>query len=581
MQKSYVVNGISYQPRQDGSNNGNIGQHTITLSNDGTTWTNPVAFGAYLNDKTTKTTFFTITTARYVRLTAQTEAQGANNPWTSVAELNVYSPDPTLDASQFVPVSTGLGQWGATVDLPIVPAAAAISADNVVVFWSAFRPDLFGGGTGYTQTSRWNPTSQTVTQRIVTNTQHDMFCPGISLDANGLIVVTGGNDAKKTSDYDPSTGNWVAAAPMNLGRGYQSSATIGDGRIFTIGGSWSGGYGGKNGEIYSPSANTWTNLTGADVSRILTNDKQGAFRTDNHAWLFAWKLNSVFSAGPSRAMTWFNVSGTGSWVDAGTRAADPDSMCAIAVMYDAVAGLIVSAGGSPDYQDSSATTNTHVIQLNEVNGLPTVTQVASMAYARSFANGVVLPDGKVLVVGGQSYAVPFTDDNAALPAELFDPATRTWRTVASIAVPRTYHSVALLLPDATVVAGGGGLCGTGCLQNHFDVQVYSPAYLFNADGTRATRPTIASAAPLQLRPGATLTVTTSVAASLALVRYGSSTHTVNTDQRRVPLTTTADGLTYTAVLPSDPGVLLPGYWMLFAIDAQGVPSVATTIKILL
>lgn len=67
----------------------------------------------------------------------------------------------------------------------------------------------------------------------------------------------------------------------------------------------------------------------------------------------------------------------------------------------------------------------------------------------------------MLVVGGQSYAVPFTDTNPSLPAELFDPTQNAWRTLAPIAVPRTYHSIALLLPDATVLAGGGGLCGKG------------------------------------------------------------------------------------------------------------------------
>jgi galactose oxidase len=128
-----------------------------------------------------------------------------------------------------------------------------------------------------------------------------MFCPGISMDANGLIVVTGGNDAQKTSNYSPASGAWSTGAQMALGRGYQAQTTIGDGRIFTIGGSWNGGYGGKNGEIYNSTSNTWTSLSGCSVTPILTADAQGAFRTDNHAWLFSWKANSIFQAGPSKA----------------------------------------------------------------------------------------------------------------------------------------------------------------------------------------------------------------------------------------------------------------------------------------
>ncbi|KAI1757054.1 hypothetical protein F4782DRAFT_213151 [Xylaria castorea] len=582
MKKSYVINGVSYQPRQDGSSNGNIGQHTVTLSNDGTTWSSPVQFGTWLNDKVTKSTFFSNATARYVRMTAQTEAQGANNPWSSIAELNVYSPNVNLDASTFQPPPTSQGRWESTVVLPIVAAAGALSAQGNVIFWSAFRPDLFSGGTGQTLTALWTPSSQTVTQRTVTETHHDMFCPGISLDADGRITVTGGNDSKNTSTYNPANAVWTSAAEMVIARGYQASVTVSDGRIFTIGGSWSGGQGGKNGEIYSPAANTWTSLPGAVVAPMLTADAMGVYRADNHAWLFAYKANSVFQAGPSKKMNWYNVTGSGSYTSAGTRAADGDAMCGNAVMFDATTGSILSAGGSPSYQDSNATSNAHLIKLGNVGAAPTVTKLPNMANARAFANGVALPDGTVLVVGGQSYPIPFTDTTPAFPAELFDPKTNTWRTLAPIAVPRTYHSIALLLPDATVVAGGGGLCGTGCAQNHFDLQVFSPPYLFNSDGTRAARPVITMASATQARPGASLTVTTAQSvASFSLMRYGSATHTVNTDQRRVPLSpASVVGFAYVVNLPTDSGVLVPGYWMLFAIDSAGVPSVATTIKIL-
>lgn len=163
-------------------------------------------------------------------------------------------------------------------------------------------------------------------------------------------------------------------SPVNIGRGYQSTATLSDGRIFVIGGSWSGGYGGKNGEIYNATSNVWTNIAGASVTPMLTQDAQGAFRSDNHAWLFPWTGNSVFQAGPSSAMNWYNVSGTGSWKAAGTRGTDPDSMCGISVMFDAVAGLVLTAGGSPSYQASYSTTNAHLIKLvrsSTLTGAPT------------------------------------------------------------------------------------------------------------------------------------------------------------------------------------------------------------------
>lgn len=307
--RSYVVSGLAYTPRPAGNRNGDVGRHVVALSADGAAWSDPVQLGTYLSDATTKYTFFTAAAARYVRLTAQSEAQDPANQWSSVGELDVYSPDPALDGATFAPPAPETqGRWDVTLALPIVPAAAAIPGgdDDEVIFWAAFRPDLFSGGTGLTDTAVWDaaPGSRlngTVSGRTVTDTAHDMFCPGISLDGGGRVVVTGGNDAQKTSIYDPEAGDWAAAALMNTPRGYQSSATLADGRVFTIGGSWSGGRGGKNGEAYDPAANVWRNLSGCAVSAILTNDAQGVYRADNHAWLFAWKGNSVFHAGPSNA----------------------------------------------------------------------------------------------------------------------------------------------------------------------------------------------------------------------------------------------------------------------------------------
>jgi galactose oxidase len=74
----------------------------------------------------------------------------------------------------------------------------------------------------------------------------------------------------------------------------------------------------------------------------------------------------------------------------------------------------------------------------------------------------------------------------------------------------------------------------------------------------------------------------SAVTSFALIRMGSATHTVNTDQRRIPLGQgVINGLSYTVTVPKDPGCAMPGYWMLFALNAQGVPSVASIVKVTL
>jgi len=160
-----------------------------------------------------------------------------------------------------------------------------------------------------------------------------------------------------------------------------------------------------------------------------------------------------------------------------------------------------------------------------------------------------------------------------------DPATGNFTVMAPQAIPRTYHSVAVLLPDGRVFSGGGGLCGT-CSTNHPDGQIYSPPYLFNPDGTLRTRPVI-TGAPAKAVAGSDITVTTdSATPTFSLIRMSGDTHGVNNDQRRIPLTpATVDGTTYTLQLPSDKGVLLPGNYILFALDANGTPSVAKIMNI--
>jgi galactose oxidase len=139
--------------------------------------------------------------------------------------------------------------------------------------------------------------------------------------------------------------------------------------------------------------------------------------------------------------------------------------------------------------------------------------------------------------------------------------------------------VALLMPDGRVFTGGGGLCGTGCATNHFDGEIFTPPNLLNADGTAASRPVITTA-PATAANGAAITVATNRAVqSFAIVRMGTATHSVDTDQRRIALTPTAVTGGYRVTIPADKGVALPGYWMLFAMDANGVPSVAKTIRI--
>jgi galactose oxidase len=467
-----------------------------------------------------------------------------------------------------------VGQWTAPSALPLVAVAAANLPNGQVLMWSSYERLAFGGDNGRTYTLTFDPNTGASSEVLVSNTGHDMFCPGISNLADGQIIVTGGSSSAKTSLYNPTTGTWTASSAMNLPRGYQGSVSLSTGDVFTVGGSWNGGQGNKDGEVWSASTGTWRRVTSILDDYMVTADRAGIFRADNHAWLFAASDGRVFHAGPSKRMNWFDTAGTGLVTNAGNRSGE-DAMNGNAVMVDV--NTILTLGGAPHYDNEDASSNAHVINIGTTP--VKVRQTASMSYARVFHNSVVLPNGNVVVVGGQSYSSPFSDDRAVLAAEMWDARTETFSGLAPMSEARTYHSVALLLPDGRVLSAGGGLCG-GCATNHPNVQIFSPPYLFNTNGTAATRPVLSSA-PSTARAGSFVAVTTnSASSSFALVRMGSATHSVNNEQRRVPVNHWAIGANrYLLALPSERGVLVPGYYMLFAMNSAGVPSVSRTIRI--
>ena len=145
-------------------------------------------------------------------------------------------------------------------------------------------------------------------------------------------------------------------------------------------------------------------------------------------------------------------------------------------------------------------------------------EISSFWASGNAKNCVVLPNGQVVLIGGQTYAVGFSDSNSVLVPELFDPVTETFTPLPPIAAPRNYHSVALLLPDGRVVSAGGGLCGAGCAANHADLQVLTPNYLLKPDGTPAVRPVI-NAAPTSAGYGQSMAVTTDSASSIVAPAY--------------------------------------------------------------
>jgi hypothetical protein len=208
---------------------------------------------------------------------------------------------------------------------------------------------------------------------------------------------------------------------------------------------------------------------------------------------------------------------------------------------------------------------------------PSWRTVASMAFPRAYHVLTMLPDGNVLVTGGGRTTGQADIANAVYQAELWSPTTETWTTLSSAQAPRLYHGTALLMPDARVLVSGGGRgFGVIAASDQLNAEWFSPPYLF-----KGARPTITSA-PAQLPYNQAFNIQTPDAASISkvvLISLGSMTHAFNMNQRYVTLASTAGGGSLSVTAPANANLAPPGYYMLFIVNTNGVPSVASIVRV--
>jgi len=328
-------------------------------------------------------------------------------------------------------------------------------------------------------------------------------------------------------------------------------------------------------------SNGWRQLTGIDFTSPILQYNNGQYYEANW-WPFFVQSpqGDIVHYGPTPRMHRLNTDGDGSIVDVGELTTTWYPKHGASVLYED--GKVLLAGGAISGTNLASSDKAMTIDVS--GPAPVVDQaVAPMIFPRKFANAIVLPGGEVLMVGGNSNGQKFNDAAPVLPAELWNPQTGQWRELAEQQEARTYHSIGMLLLDGRVLSAGGGLCG-GCVVNHINAEVYSPPYLFNSDGSLATRPEIFTA-PETVRHGDLIAVSaTSGMDRFSLIKMSATTHGVNTDQRHISPTMTefptGGNSNYEIQINPNPHVVTPGYYMLFAIDSNGTPSVAKAIQIL-
>ncbi len=467
-----------------------------------------------------------------------------------------------------------LGEWGNIISwTPHIPVTAATLPDGRLLTFASNQRTTFPVGAEFTYAAVWNPATGVFTE--INNNRHDMFCGGTAMLPDGRVLINGGrNTTRLSSIFDWRTSQWSAIPNMNDGRWYNTSVALTDGSVFTV-----------TGDGGTFTAERWTSAAGWKLYSGInwtTQINQPGYVTRWHPLVVVAPNGNLFHGGPTDRMNWVNPTGNGSVTFTNVNvpgAHYPKEGCF--AMYDE--GRILVAGGSSsttaNLLDSSTGTSTNLAFTIDIRGAtPVVASAPSMSFARQFVNSVILPNGEVMAIGGNTSGLKFNDTGSVLTPEIWNPTTRQWRQLAAMNVPRNYHSLALLLPDGRVWSGGGGLSGNSA--DHRDAQIFTPPMLFNADGSLATRPVITQA-PSYIGVGTTFAVqATPGITKFSFIKMSSQTHSMNTDLRflNLPFTETTPGV-YTVTGHSNLSVMTPGYWMLFGVAANGAWSVSKVIQV--
>ncbi len=514
-------------------------------------------------------------------------------------------------------------------DTPVI-IHVSVLPDGRVLFWGRDKvKDGLGNPTEFDEIGKstvriWNPATGLF--QAVNNFTTNLFCSGHNFMPDGRLFVAGGHKNlypnslvgdEHTNIFDPATNSWSNGPNMEKGRWYPFNVTLETGEIAIVAGTYQNGTGNPppvakqyKPELYNPKTNTLTLLNQPGIT--------GEF--PNYPYLFldprVGGNRGVFIAGPTNYMFWNprgGADGKGDWSSPFPLFLPGINVQAkhlegSAVMYDSEQGKILLTGGRRS--NNNVLNVAQTITLNQDNPLWQGTQ--PMLHPRTFHTSTLLPDGKVLVTGGVPcytghQLVPCYGDggqgavdlNQTKEAEMWDPATGGWTAMATGAITRSYHSTAILLPDATVLVGGHGLPDglrvppdapndwnnrRRQITGERNIEIFSPPYLFDAAGNPAPRPVINTVAA-EVAYGQSFGLSYNNATGInrvAWVRLPSVTHGFNTDQRINVLqhsvnTLVPNQLTVTA--PGDPRKCPPGYYMLFIFNQNNTPSVAKIIRI--
>ena len=488
--------------------------------------------------------------------------QPKNNKWLGVAiALSLLS----TGMSQAAPQNEG--RWTGVLDWPIIAIHSVLTPQGKVMNFGTDKNGLQGARFFY---DVWDPKlgGQANSHTTLPNTLGvDSFCSAaIVMPESGNVLMPGGDTRPfgrpnlgiiDSPIFNPRNNILSKAANMSFARWYPTATVLSNGEILVVGGKDGSGRPVTTPEVYSPATNKW---------RSLFNQSMAGY-PELYPRQWVAPDGRVFGIFSDKTMYYLNLRGGHRPWFLGKLPVSGNVFQSSSVMYRR--GKILHVGGT------GRSTNDSVI-INIRTGKPWVRAVAKpRQVGRSWVNSVVLPNGKVMIVGGSQ--VDNKLRGASYRPEIWDPDTERWSLMAPAAKPRLYHSTALLLKDGRVLVAGGGAPGP---VKNTNAEIFSPPYLFNGSGI-AARPKILNA-PLEAPYGSRIQVrfrSNEMISRVTLIKTGAVTHSFNMEQRFLELSFSETDSGIQVNIPTSPNNATPGHYLLHLINSNGVPSEAHIIRI--
>jgi hypothetical protein len=415
------------------------------------------------------------------------------------------------------------------------------------------------------------PTQYTI-QNVAPDRRHDIY--GLANTLTMRQQDFWGQNASYL--FDPATERYEKVGNLTLARWYPTLVSLGDGRVLAVSGLDQFGrmIPGDN-EIFDPQTRTWQ--AAPRLQRTFPT-YPALFPMPNGELFYSGSNAGYGSATVGRTPGIWNLTTNTFRVIPGLRDPTQTETSGSVLLPPAQKQRYMVVGGGGVGDSPRSTARIDVVDLNAKS--PRFTPGPDLARPTRYPNLVITPDDKVVISGGSSgYRGAGASD--LFLCYLYDPASNRLRRVAKSSVGRDYHSEALLLPDGReLTMGGNPLFGNkentapGTFEKRFEV--YSPPYLY-----RGVRPTI-TGGPTNVTYGEPVTFTSGDAAKIARVRLihpSAATHVTNLEQRSIELSVTHVAGGFTVTIPSQLGLVPRGWYMLFALDARGTPSVARWLHV--